>query len=421
MLSARNRRADSAGTPLFILMLTVLSGCAPEKPVSVPQQAIDAPEQTVDSVAQAVLIPEAEVATIREAIEQCGGVLQLDDAGQPVAVDLAAERGSADEAGLRAALACTGLKSLRVRAAGLSKEQLAGIGSLTSLEELFLQDVPIGDAYLRDTVATLASLRRLTLRNTSGVTSLSTIVSLPKLTHLALIDLPIASDAIEPLVRAEALVSLDLRMCGRLGGNQLAMLGGMTGLKELKLGGFGIDNQSMSAVASIATLESLTIEDASVDADGLAGLAPIAARLRSLGLARCSGLGDDALQAIEEFTSLRSLMLRDLPVTGEFLQHIAAPKQLETLALNQTFLDDEAFDAVVACKNLKRLELAQNFLGSESIRNISTLEHLEYLNLAECGLDDASIAPLKNLKNLKTLIVDGNPDVSNDSKQGNRI
>ena len=390
--------------PLFLILL-VLSGC--KQRMSEPG-GDDAPDETAVEV---TVLSEGEIATIRRAVEQCGGVLRLDEEGQPKAVDLAVERGSADKAGLQAALGYPELKSLRLRAASLTEKDLAGIASLALLEELFLQDVPIQDELLATLMEHLTSLRRLTLRNVSGVTSTESLVSLPNLTHLALIDMPIEVDAIEPLTKAKSLVSLDLRMCGRLGGEQLAALASCSGLKELKLGGYAIDNRSMVTVASMTALESLTVEDASIDAEGLAELILIGPRLRSLSLTRCSGLGDDELQAIDAFDGLHALVLRDMPVTGEFLQHIASPEQLETLSLNQTFLTGEAMDAIVRCEHLKRLELAQNFLSDGAVEKISTLADLEYLNLTECGLDAAALEPLKKLENLKTLLVDGNSDV----------
>ena len=43
---------------------------------------------------------------------------------------------------------------------------------------------------------------------------------------------------------------------------------------------------------------------------------------------------------------------------------------------------------------------------------LQVLANLEHLNLTECGVDDASLAPLKDLPHLKTPIVEGNPEVS---------
>lgn len=389
-----------------LLLILLLSGCKQETPEFIGS---DVPDQTV---VQVLALSEVQVSSIRDAVQQCGGAVRLDQEGQPMAVDLAVERGSADKAGLQAALRCPRLKSLRIRAAGLTEEDLTGIASLIFLEELYLQDVPIQDDWLATLTEHLTSLRRLTLRNVSKVTRTDSVAALPHLTHLALIDMPIGVDAIEPLKNTKNLVSLDLRKCGRLGGDQLAALAGIAGLKELKLGGYTIDNQSMVTVASLAALESLTIEDASIDAKGLSELVQIGPRLRSLTLARCSGLGDDELNVVEAFDGLRVFVLRDMPVTGEFLRHIGSPERLETLSLNQTFITEQAVDAIVRCKHLKRLELAHNFLSAQAIEKISTLADLEHLNLTECGLDTASLEPLKRLEQLQTLVIDGNSDAN---------
>ncbi|WP_168566115.1 DUF6807 family protein [Crateriforma spongiae] len=356
-----------------------------------------------------------DIASIRQAIEDCGGHLELDDQGRPIKVDLAADRGSADQAGFDAAIQCKTLTSLRLRAPGLSEADLAKIRSLSSLQELSLQDVRIDDDFVADVIAKLADLRRLTLRNTPGVSKLQAIASLPNLTHLSLIDLPIDGPSLDALATAAKLAALDLRLCSRLSGRDFDALHDVANLKDLKLGGYGIDNESMRSIASIDKLSNLTIEDASIDAVGIQALAPIAGQLQALSFARCAALDDTALQFVSRLPSLRSLMLRDMPVTGTFLKSLAAPANLETLGLRQTFLIDETFDAIAQCGELKRLDLPENFLPPGAIAKIATLSKLQILNLSSCSLDNASLEPLKQLQNLQTLHLDGNPNLSRDA------
>ncbi|MCX7424216.1 MAG: hypothetical protein NTW96_01045 [Planctomycetia bacterium] len=407
-------RSRARALATLLLTITSLTGCdATREPPAAKSVAV--PEET----AKKPRLSEQNIAAIRRAIEASGGSLRCSDDGQPVEIDLAVGRGSADPAAIEAALACPGLTALRIRAGALPPDAVEKITSLAALEELMLQDAPLGDDSLEEMAARLAALRRLTLRNVPGATDrgVAALAGLSRLTHLALVDMTTTGKVLKPIAAMPSLVSLDLRMCGGLRGDDLAALGGAPKLAELKLGGYGIDDATMAIVAALPRLESLTVEDAAIGSPGIAKLSesPAAERITSLSFARCSGLDDDALAGLAAFANLRRLSLRDVPVTGGFLAKLPSRDRLESLALNQTFLGDEAFEAIAACRGLKRLELAQTFLSSEAVKKISGLPDLEYLNLAQCGLNDAALEPLAALKKLKTLVVDGNPGVSPDA------
>ncbi|MHC4403269.1 MAG: leucine-rich repeat domain-containing protein [Planctomycetota bacterium] len=415
--------------PLLGLVI-LLSSCGTEQPVPEEGAAgrpgapwrpakpnVSAP---VPLPAERVASIRERIASIRERIERCGGALACDADGEPVEIDLAVGRGSADEAAFEAALACPALERLRVRAGRLSADALWKIAALTSLEELALFDAPIDDDCLGKLAHGLPALRRLALRNTFHVTDrgISALAPLAQLTHLTLIDLGIGNEALGSIARLPALASLDLRMCSHVNAAGLAALADAGKLGELKLGGHGIDDAAMGIVAALPRLNSLTVEDASITADGFARLAhkgDAAERIQTLCFARCFGLNDDALGPLEAFANLRRLTLRDLPVTGAFLTKLPSPERLELLSLSQTFLAGEAFGRVAACRNLKRLELAQNLLTPDALKKIATLSELEYLNLSECGIGDDELELLVGLDKLKTLIVDGNPSVSQEA------
>ncbi len=392
------------------LILALLPGCRERHPSPDLQDA--------DSAAmRASLHSEEEVATIREAIEARGGTLRCDSRGQPIEIDLTVGRGSADAVALNAILDCPDLRVLRIRAGQLAGEDLARIETLANIEELAFLEAAVTDQGLANLVTGLPSLRRLTLRNTPkiGDRGISRLAALPHLTHLALIELTVTGSAVEAIADFPAVVSLDLRMCNNIHADQLAVLAKAPRLRELKLGGHGINDAAMAVVATLPQLESLTVEDASVGAEGLNQLATnrqAASRIHTLAFARCSALTDDALGSLSSFGQLRRLTMRDTPVTGDFLRSLASPERLELLALNQTFLTDEAFDAIAACQALKRLELAQSYLTPQAMEKIATLSNLRYLNLSECGLNDQLLESLSGLTFLTTLVVNGNPDVS---------
>jgi Leucine-rich repeat (LRR) protein len=285
------------------------------------------------------------------------------------------------------------------------------------LEELALYDAAVDDTMLERWPGSMPGLQRLTLRNAPAVTDrgIAAVAVAERLTHLVLIDLQINGRALPPLAAAAALAVLDLRMCSSIQSSDLSALAKAPKLKELKLGGYGIDDAAMEIVATLPHLENLTVEDASVGPDGLACLVQnreAAERFHALALARCAGVSDESLRHLASMPNLRRLTLRDVPVTGEFLRELPQRGQLELLSLNQTYLTDDAFEAIAECRKLTRLELSGNFLTAKAIEQIAALSELRYLNLTECGLSDEMVRPLAELKQLRTLIVDGNPDLS---------
>ncbi len=402
---------------LIVGVCSFVTGCeGNQRPADVASGSVAQPSTSEESS----LLSEEQVASIREAVEQSGGALQRDADGQPVAIDLAAGRGSADVTAFEAALRCPTLRVFRARAGQLAIEDLAKIATLTSLEELMLEDAALNDDVLGELARNLRGLRRLTLRNAPHVTDhgIAELISLSELTHLTLIDLQVSGQALPTITELPVLVSLDLRKSQNIRGDGLAALGDAPKLKEVKVGGLGIDDAAMAIVANLPHLESLTIEDASITSEGIEALREnrqTAKRIVALTFARCSALDDDALPSLASLPNLRRLSLRDVPVTGSFLPELPTLRKLESLSLNETFLDDNAFNSIAACRSLKRLELAQSFLTTEAMEKISTLTSLEYLNLSNCGLNSAMLEPLAGLQNLKTLIVDGNPDVSREA------
>ncbi len=411
----------------FIITLSVvavaLSGCDRGQPARDAQDKTQQIGSAGDAknpespAADRVLLKDEQIASIRQAVERCGGTVRCDADGQPVAIDLAVERGSADAAALEAAVACPELKILRARTGQATTEELAKIQSLAKLEELMLHDAAVDDDFLVGIAARLRNLKRLTLRNTPHVTDrgIAAVSTLPHLTQLALIDLQISGQVLNALATSSSLALLDLRMCNNIQGSDLAALAQAPKLKELKLGGYGIDDDTIGFVSALPNLTSLTIEDASIGSDALKTLVenkPTAERIQILALARCSGINDESLRHLAALPNLRRLTLRDVPVTGTFLQSLPSPERLELLSLNQTYLADEAFDSIAACRNLKRLEVSGNYLTPAAIEQICTLSSLQYLNLSECGLNDEMLESLVTLPQLETLIVEGNPDVS---------
>ena len=400
------RFAVGCSVCLFVL---IFCGCHPESATS---RRGGSPKRDSASTIKA----QAAASRLREVVEACGGTLTDDDRGHPIVVDLVAGRVSAEPAVWDALSSCPDLKVLRARWSQVDVRPFEIIGKLKMLEELALQDAGITDDDLIQLVSRLPRLRRLSLRNTPQVTdyAIVEIAAFSELTQISLIELQLDGQCLSSLASMRSLKLLDLRRCHGINGAAWSQLAAAPQLAELRIGGAGVDNRVLEAVARLPQLRRLTIEDANVDGLGISHLAAnpaTARRLESLAVSRCSALGDEQLKSLQAFRNLRQLVIRDLPITGAFLQDVRPLDRLEQLTLNQTYLVDEAFAWIADFSQLKRLELAHNFLTLSAIEHIRGLSRLEHLDLTDCGLQNEFLEPLTHLAQLKTLIVAGNPDV----------
>ncbi len=367
--------------------VAVAGGCRRQEP------AAESPHLPPDESPPAPATLSDEQNAAIQAITAAGGEIETDQAGFPLRIDLASQRVFADETLLRAALRFPNLKSLRVAVSSVPDATLAELATLTRLEELFLQDASFDDAGLGRLLRAMPSLKRLTLRRLAAVTdrALVDVAACAVIEVLALIEMnQITGAGLEPLTGCTRLRSLDLRHCGRLSTGDLQRLSVIGSLEEIKLGGPAINDEIAGVLVGLPRLKSLTIEDAEITPAFLQKLASAAAaarRIQALAFARCYGVTDSALEPLDKFSSLESLSLHDILVTGKFLPALrdsgAGPLPLETLVVTNAFFGD----AAVAClpevaPHLVRLDLRGNTgLTGQSRQALERLEKLKELRL----------------------------------------
>ena len=300
-----------------------------------------------------------------------GGSLERAENGSPIGLDLASERVFADDELVRTTLEFPHLKRLRMAVSKASPETLAELARLSELEELFLQDAPLDDAALTALLHALPELQRMALRRLSRVTNagLEALPDCRQLSVVALIEMSgITGAALQTLRNVQRLRLLDLRNCGQLTTADFAQLLALSSLQELKLGGPAINDDVLVLVAQHPSLSALSLEDAQVSSTCLQRLAEsrdMAGRLRSISLARCFGVTDESLHVLREFPQLESLTLREIMLTGSFLQYVhdAGDERLplKTLVITDAFLTDEALAPLPALfSTLIRLDLSGN-------------------------------------------------------------
>jgi hypothetical protein len=367
--------------PRFLVLVVLfcavtLTGCR-EKGAASPV-ADSGPARAKPRVADNPRMPSEEPDVLTEGQRQAfdrivsaGGGIDRDADGYAVGVDLASDRVVADEAMVRAVLEFPHLKRLHLAVSKASQETLAGLASLRELEELLLQNAPIDDAALARLLRATPVLRRLTLRRLSQVTDagVSALPECKELEIVALIEMSgITGAAFDALRRVERMRSLDVRNCGQLTTADFVRLTSFPALSELKVGGPAINDQVLGILAKHPALTSLSVDDAQISAaclQQLAGSPEMVGRLRSLSFARCFGVTDESLQALREFPVLETLALREIMLTGSFLQYVQdaadEPLRLKTLIVTNAFLTDESLTPLPGlCPSLIRLDLTGN-------------------------------------------------------------
>lgn len=352
---------------------------------------------------------------IIRSIENAGGKVERDAGGTIVGVNLAAERTSVTDDVVRQALLIPNLKSLSVAGGSLAGEAFSGLAKQQRLETLFLKDVPLTDGELETLVSSVPKLRRLTLRrlNQVGEPGILAVLRLLQLQSLALIEMSPSRAVIERIAESPTLRALDLRQCGNLTQEDYMILGTMTRLTDLKIGGFAVDDSVLEILPRLPQLRGLSLEGTSVTGDGFAKLASHdawAAQCELLVLARNSAIYDAALDSLRAFRGLKRLTVSDMMVTGGFLNALAETEtirtRLESLSLPKTYLTAQNVRVLSRFPNLKQLDLSYNVVLPEILDAVSELKSLEHLNLTGCQLDDAALEPIRQMPSVKTLIID---------------
>ena len=262
-----------------------------------------------------------------------------------------------------------------------------------------MQDAPVTDDDLAALLSAMPALSRLTLRRLHELTNAvpDCVATCPELEVLALVEMhQLSSASLDRLANMKRLRSLDLRNSGQLAAADYQKLSSLVRLTDLKIGGAAVDDDVLRAVAGLPTLSSLSIEDAEVSADGLQRLAEVsglAARLRSLSIARCMGVNDESLGTLNRLPQLETLALRDILLTGSFLTSLsdseARPFAWKTLIVTNAFLTDEEVALLPQlAPDLARLDLRGNVDVTDE--SLSVLEKMP--KLTDIHLDETSVS-----------------------------
>ena len=371
---------------LYVLFLLVLpTGCREQAAEPKPVDPVEMNAVT-DTAEQSNPVNAVEPVEVTQIIEAAGGKIQRDANGKIEEVDLASERTSVSNEVLKQALSLADLKSLRVASGNFSEEAWADLGKHKRLETLFLQDLPVSNDEFVKIVTSCPKLQRLTIRRLNHVddAGITAMLAILPLKSLSLIESNLTRQGLEAIVQSPNITALDIRQSSRLSPDDYQLLERMPKLSDLKIGGFGVNDSVLEKFPNCSKLRSLSIEDSTISSDGFAKLASHqqwASQLEFLAMSRNMSLYDAALDSLQAFDGLKRLTVRDMMVTGDFLQTLAKTESirtnLETLSLAKTFVTPDNIRLLSQFPKLKKLDISNTTPSSELLEAVKSLDQLD--------------------------------------------
>ena len=348
---------------LVIVLLGLIYGVG-----NVAEAATASEKEQVAAILTGKELPDTEptfVAAVRRIVE-LGGQLDFNAAGDLQGVDLASDRVSLTDADVPCLLALPHLTRLRLSGGGITNVGIRQVASIVGLDDIFLQDVQIDDAGLNQ----FTQLKNL--RATDHSAQLPTdrqrvrmLETVAQASYLGLLEVGITNRGLEQLKDMPQLQALDLRGSSQIDNAGLEQLRAMKKLRTLRLGGYQINNDSMTVVAKLLPLACLTIHEAAITDAGLARL--IGLPLAEIDISRCYSITDDGLWHLGNIRTPRRISVRVVPLSGSGLTHLRNCRSLAVLQLNETGVDDAGLQHLHGLNNLTRLELRQTLLTDAAV------------------------------------------------------
>lgn len=252
---------------------------------------------------------------------------------------------------------------------------------------LYFKDLPVqrfsctcprlGDVGLRQLRHT-KGIRHLELRDTAVTgPGLEVLGELSRLESLVLLDRDIGEEGLRHLAALSKLTLLELS--GPLEDPSMKGLGGLGGLRTLRLSHPAIDDRIAPQLAKLTALEWLDLGGTAITDDGLVGLAALTG-LKTLHLHH-TRVTNRGLAQLAKLTALEELTLHSTDVVDEGVGHLVGLRQLHTLRLDRTLVTDAAIDTLVQLQGLRRLNLAHTVVSAAGVARLRELPALEVLEL----------------------------------------
>jgi internalin A len=191
---------------------------------------------------------------------------------------------------------------------------------------------------------------------------------------------PKITDAIvKDLLEFPALSRVSLRTAPNVSMDAVMTLTKVKKLQSVELAGEIVSDDTAKALASVATITELTLED--------------------------GGLTDDGVKQLAALTKLQTLVLtRDKQVRGTTIPALVAAKNLKYLTVSECELGDLAgWSGLKSLSNLISLALPQTGVTDAGLKQLGKITQLKSVSFASCPVTDTGLAELKGLNALESL------------------
>jgi serine/threonine protein kinase len=200
-------------------------------------------------------------------------------------------------------------------------------------------------------------------------------------------------------------------------------------LQRLDLSGATLANQAIENINLISSLDSLSLNSASISDDALVHLklpqlvglnlagtsvtdkslyavAVNCPRLHWIQLRGNARVTDAGLSKLGDLADIGALMFQDVPnLSGSSLRALAASKTLSVLVLRGDNVTDIDLKSLVTAPNLRRIDLSATHITDNGILTLSRMSQLRNLNVSETQITDKSVPAISLMTGLKSLNV----------------
>jgi hypothetical protein len=201
-------------------------------------------------------------------------------------------------------------------------------------------------------------------------------------------------------------------LTGNIDGEELRYLRSLNQLRDLRLNGTSVTDNSLRHLSNLSHLRSLDLFRCGISDEGLRHIRPLT-QLRHLRLAKSAVTGA-GIRELVGMTKMRSLDLQGLPISDDDLAYLQNMTALEHLylrgsAVHKTPVSDAGLAHLTGLKRLKLLHLDHSMVGSEAMRYCASLPSLERLHIRGTLVDDVGLKHLESAPALRRVHLGATP------------
>lgn len=338
------------------------------------------------------------------------------------------------------------LETLSINDAKISDEGLVHLENLKALTTLHLNQVQVTNKGAEKLEKVLPSLRHVSVRNAGGLFPLPAMPVRSRINFRkdsvsdeqnAFVHQSLTAEDISLLKKEQNLGTVFLTV-GDVKDSDLMLLADVpmkgvvinskhvtdrgiesladhSTLESVGLWSSSISDKSLKSVARIPSLTKITIQNAEITNEGMAGLIEEldkAGKIKWLSLFRCPQVTDQGLKGIERLQSLEHLTLNNCEgLTSGILDDISKLPKLNRLEIDDLMLDESDLAGLATLTKLETLGVSsgkpEGTLTNQGLTLLAKITSLKSLTIQNAQIDDRGVTELVKLKEMEQLGLTG--------------